>query len=97
MRDFREPILPQGDGVVDLSGKNCGIVSNSIIRVDKLMHLIKRHLGDKGEWLGEGFECELLVPGGIWQKGRIRLRIEFSPEETNTLFDAQQELEEFRN
>jgi hypothetical protein len=93
MGDFREPILPQEDGVVDLSGQNCGIVSNSTIRVDKLLHLIKRHLGDKKEWLGEGFECELLVPGGIWQRGKIRLQLEFHPKQEENLLDAHRGIE----
>ncbi|AKG24295.1 KGK domain-containing protein [Calothrix sp. 336/3] len=34
-------------------------------------------------WFNEGMECELLVPGKKWQKGKVRIKIslEFAPDE----------------
>ncbi|BAU14716.1 hypothetical protein LEP3755_52670 [Leptolyngbya sp. NIES-3755] len=97
MDDSIQPILLQEDGVIDLSGKNLGIISDRIVRVNALLNTIKRHLGDKREWLNEGFECEMLAPGGIWQKGRIRLQLEFHPEQPNELFDSCQQIEASQN
>ena len=97
MDDFNQPILPQEDGVIDLSGQNLGIVSDRIVRIDALLDTMKRHLCGKGEWFGEGFECEMLAPGGIWQKGRIRLQLEFYPEKTDQLFDSQEKIETYEN
>lgn len=35
--------------------------------------------------LGDGVECELLSPrGGGWQKGKVRIRFEFVPDEPET-------------
>jgi hypothetical protein len=36
-------------------------------------------------WFQEGVECELLdaMAGGGWKKGKIRLRLEFIPDEPN--------------
>ncbi|MFN6482970.1 MULTISPECIES: KGK domain-containing protein [unclassified Nostoc] len=31
---------------------------------------------------GEGFECCVLIPGQQWQTGKIRVRLEFCPDET---------------
>ncbi|MEH2190279.1 MAG: KGK domain-containing protein [Nostoc sp.] len=31
---------------------------------------------------GEGFECYVLIPGQQWRTGKIRVRLEFCPDET---------------
>ncbi|MBD1887945.1 hypothetical protein H6F82_01240 [Coleofasciculus sp. FACHB-SPT9] len=33
------------------------------------------------DWLGDGLTCELLKPRKEWQKGKLRLRLEFVPDE----------------
>jgi hypothetical protein len=33
------------------------------------------------EWVGEGISCEILRPGGGWQKGKVRLQVQFIPDE----------------
>jgi hypothetical protein len=37
--------------------------------------------GDMNAWAGEGVKCEILRPGERWQKGKVRLRLEFVPDE----------------
>lgn len=37
--------------------------------------------GDMERWAGEGVKCEVLCPGENWQKGKVRLRMEFVPDE----------------
>ena len=32
-------------------------------------------------WLEEGVSCSILVPGQDWQRGNLRIRIEFTPEQ----------------
>ena len=32
------------------------------------------------QWLEDGVPCSILVPGQDWQRGSIRIRIEFTPE-----------------
>ncbi|MBD2130713.1 hypothetical protein H6F97_30835 [Microcoleus sp. FACHB-1] len=39
--------------------------------------------GDMEGWAGEGVKCEVLRPGKNWQKGKVRLRMEFVPDELN--------------
>jgi len=37
---------------------------------------------DKEKWFGEGLGCKLLQPGAkTWQRGKVRITLEFSPEE----------------
>ncbi len=97
MSDFKQSIILQENCVIDFPEEDCGICSDRTVRVDCLLETIKNYLGNLDQWIDEGITCEVLAPGGIWQEGRIRLRIEFSPEGTNTLFDARQELEGFKN
>lgn len=34
------------------------------------------------QWLGKGIECQTLsINGGGWKKGRVRLRLEYIPDE----------------
>lgn len=37
--------------------------------------------GDMEAWAGEGVKCEVLRPGEGWRKGKVRLRMEFVPDE----------------
>jgi hypothetical protein len=45
--------------------------------------IIKRHLDPiASQWFGKGIECQVLsTNGGGWQKGRVRLRLEYIPDE----------------
>ncbi|MGC1393662.1 MAG: KGK domain-containing protein [Coleofasciculaceae cyanobacterium] len=44
--------------------------------------------------LGEGFPCEVLKPCSNWQKGKIKLRLEFCPDEPiSPLDDIRQSLQ----
>jgi hypothetical protein len=33
------------------------------------------------EWVSEGIRCEILRPGEGWQKGKVRLQVQFIPDE----------------
>jgi hypothetical protein len=33
------------------------------------------------EWVGEGIRCEILRSGKGWQKGKVRLQVQFIPNE----------------
>ncbi|MEH1829124.1 MAG: KGK domain-containing protein [Nostoc sp.] len=52
---------------------------------------------------GEGFECCVLIPGQQWRTGKIRVSLEFSPDETeikqenSPLDDLRQQLKEGKN
>jgi hypothetical protein len=37
---------------------------------------------EKEKWFGEGLDCKVLKPGAKrWQRGQVRLTLEFTPEE----------------
>lgn len=41
-------------------------------------------------WISEGIKCEILRPGEGWQKGKVRLQVQFIPDEPNEPSDPSQ-------
>ena len=75
--------LSQKD-VVYLESGNI-LISHQTFKVEEFMNQIKHQLSLHGEikekWLGDGLICEILQPGTSgWQKGKIRISLEFCPE-----------------
>jgi len=51
--------------------------------VQKLANHVTRSVDDQQEWFFDGVECEVLSPKQDWRKGKIKITIEFIPEESN--------------
>ncbi|OKH28445.1 KGK domain-containing protein [Chroogloeocystis siderophila] len=55
--------------------------------ISAMMPMIKDKSGttwteEKANWFGEGIDCKLLKPGAkSWQRGKVRITLEFCPEE----------------
>lgn len=41
--------------------------------------------GSHEKWLTEGVECEVLVPHTGWRKGKVKIRVEFVPDESEAV------------
>jgi KGK domain len=80
--------------VISIQKDSQVLVGHRIFRVSELNDAIANHLknavdtwtDDKSNWFNtEGIDCEALRFGSsAWQKGKIRLCLEFCPEEDNT-------------
>ncbi|MBW4489117.1 MAG: hypothetical protein KME12_15115 [Trichocoleus desertorum ATA4-8-CV12] len=42
---------------------------------------------ERNQLFGKGIECNFLQPGADWKKGRIKMSIEFIPDETESPLD----------
>jgi len=76
------------------------LMSNPTFKVDEFTAALKTALEASRDvnldWLIDGLECRVLVPGKLWRKGKIELRLVFStefetgdrvePEETDLFF-----------
>lgn len=68
------------------------IMSSNVYKVESYINIAHRNLqlGDKDiqkEWTEEGVECEVLMVGSTWKKGKVRIKIavEFCEDsDTNT-------------
>lgn len=99
--DFFEPLDP--DDVVVVEGEL--VINQSTFQVHEFMNEIHNALADyAGSYeqrrglLNEGTFCKVLRPNEGWQQGRLRLRLEFCPDQSGTkkVVDAPDLLGEFR-
>ncbi|WP_414551468.1 KGK domain-containing protein [Anabaena sp. CCY 0017] len=82
--------LQDSDVIHMENNKNLGDGATS--RISEIRQKIKNQFPGYPDWISDdGAECELLREGGRWQAGRIRLRLEFVPE------DEDSPLEELRS
>jgi hypothetical protein len=66
------------------------LVNGQAFRVGPLIRgLIQRSLGDDyvKAWSSFGIDCEFLRAGRNWQRGRIRLKLEFIPDKPQSVLD----------
>ncbi|MEB3230433.1 MAG: KGK domain-containing protein [Leptolyngbyaceae bacterium] len=70
------------------------IVKTKIFLFKDFLTAIPAHLGIHDEhkmaWLKDGVECKVLAPKHDWQPGKIRIKIEFIPDEIEEDIDSQQ-------
>lgn len=77
------------------------LMANPTFKVGELIDALAQAVSDREEdwtdehegWFGEGLECEVLRFGTKgWQRGRVRLRLEFCPSESKPkLLDSRRE------
>lgn len=66
------------NSVVSLTDSNMPFVSSKTFKIGEANEGMKRHFG---KIISEGLNCEALVPGSTWRKGKIRICFEFCPED----------------
>ncbi|KST63975.1 KGK domain-containing protein [Mastigocoleus testarum] len=95
--------LSQED-VVSIEPRINILVSHQTFKVDECIRNLQRKISltdeQRDKWfLGEGEVAEVLRPGSSgWQKGRIRISLEFCPEEPKSLSPLdgiEQQMDEF--
>jgi len=72
------PIFPQEDDV--LSAPTSALMYQCTFKVSEFMTVMQSKLVEE-KLFSDGMECELLSAGKNWRKGKLRMRLEFSPSE----------------
>lgn len=73
------------DAVVSYKG-NARLAGSQTFTVQELAESIRRNKHESyNPWFDEGMPCKVMRPGTGWQKGRLRISIEFRPDESVTL------------
>ncbi|MBD2771440.1 KGK domain-containing protein [Iningainema tapete] len=87
------------DDVVSVTSAQI-LMPHSTFKVDEFMTRMTQVLPGnddlKHKWLSKGQSCQILKPGSKnWQKGKVRIRLEFCPDEySSPLDDIRQQLKE---
>ncbi|MCT7964938.1 KGK domain-containing protein [Laspinema sp. D1] len=69
------------EDVLSTSGSN--LMFQCTFKVSELMDLLQTKLEEESLFT-EGLECEVLSPGKYWRRGKVQLRLEFCPEDTES-------------
>lgn len=82
--------------VVSVKAEHRIVVSHTTFKVNEFAQAIKTQISvNNGQqtmrdmWFAEGVECEVLSPGKDWRKGKVRVSLEFIPDEP----EVEEELE----
>lgn len=80
------------DNVVSVGESQKIVIGSTTFKVGELIKKIKedyfcyeREKLDK--WVHEGLECEVLIPGKQWKKGKFKLAFLFYPDEAESPLD----------
>jgi hypothetical protein len=72
------PIFPQEDDV--LSAPTSALMYQCTFKVSEFIAIMQSKLVEE-KLFSEGMDCDLLSAGKNWTKGKLRIRLEFSPSE----------------
>jgi hypothetical protein len=72
------------DDVVLTEDAEASFINSKLFKIGWFKKGFERFSSYMNTWLNEGVDCEMLqAGGGGWRKGKLRLRLEFIPDEPN--------------
>ncbi|WP_448601929.1 KGK domain-containing protein [Thermoleptolyngbya sp.] len=78
MNQNSKPVTLDSTSVVTLVDSKIPFIQSKTFRVDEALESMKRNVGKE---VLEGIDCEALIPGNGWRKGKIKICFEFHPAE----------------
>jgi hypothetical protein len=69
------------DVVISSNWNLSSLIYNNTFKVVELLKAMQKSTGQSDEWFYKGVECEVLGLTQGWQKGKVRISIEFCPDE----------------
>ncbi len=80
----QEDVVSLQDGTISLLNQTFLIEEFN----DKLKKGIFRNTEEEAnKWIDEGVQCKILSPQSHWKKGKIRIRLEFVPDDSDSPLD----------
>ncbi|MBD2085009.1 KGK domain-containing protein [Coleofasciculus sp. FACHB-542] len=74
------------------------LIQHPTFQVGEFINKMQAQVGATGEqikWFSEGIDCKVLKPGANWKQGKVRVSLEFCPDEPESpLEDIRQQLKE---
>jgi hypothetical protein len=61
-----------------LSSSESALMFQSTFTVQEFLDMIQSRMTEEEELFIEGLDCGILTPGELWQKGKVKIRLEFS-------------------
>ena len=79
----------QKDEVISVETTNL-FINHTTFKVEEIQQKLKEYIQNKigkdlvNQWLSEGIPCEILSPNQNWQKGTLKLCLQFCPDQTES-------------
>lgn len=73
------------DEVISVEVPEQFLIHHTTFKTKELLEAIKRGLRAPEGWFNEGINCEIISPGESWRKGRVRISLEFYPDESDLI------------
>ncbi|MBD1840690.1 hypothetical protein H6F78_19395 [Coleofasciculus sp. FACHB-64] len=74
------------------------LIQHPTFQVGEFINQMQDKLGagnEQRKWFSEGINCKVLRPGANWKQGKVRVTLEFCPDEPESpLEDIRQQLKE---
>ena len=74
------------NAVLTIKGEDSTTLEHHTYKVDELMRAIIDEIYDDEIkiWFGKGVDCEVLSPHKSWQKGKVKVSLEFTPDQESS-------------
>ena len=84
-----QKITLNGDEVLTVSYDDNILMNHHTYKAEELLHAIGNKIDHrkKEKWCIEGVPCEVLAPNQSWQKGKVKISLEFIPDEIESPLD----------
>ncbi|VEP16628.1 KGK family protein [Hyella patelloides LEGE 07179] len=84
-----QKITLNGDDVLSVNSEDNILISHHTYTVEELLNAIGDQINyrKKEKWCVEGVPCKMLAPNQSWQKGKVKISIEFIPDEIESPLD----------
>ena len=79
-----------GEEVISIDDqKDSVLISHSTYTIQEFLDKLGDNIGrnKKEKWLDEGVPCKMLSPNQQWQKGKIKICLEFIPDKPESILD----------
>ena len=78
------------DEVISIDNRDDNVLlGHYTYQAEEFLHRLGDHIDHhkKERWIEKGVPCKLLAPNQNWQKGRIKICLQFIPEQPESVLD----------
>jgi hypothetical protein len=78
------------DEVLSIANKEDNVlIGHHTYKADEFLDKLRERIGisKKDKWIVEGVPCKLLSPNQSWQKGKVKICLQFIPEQAESILD----------
>ena len=79
-----------GDEVISIDDKDDNVlIHHHTYKAEEFLNRLGKHIDSnkKEKWIHKGVPCKMLAPNQQWQKGKIKICLEFIPDRPESVLD----------